>query len=128
MRRSPQRQETGRTRFSWQAPVDVTPCQRWTRSPSNSTTMTVAIGSRIGRSTFRNVRPFCTVVFTGAPSASWYARFTAFFIAGSGNGARAYQLADGREVELARLRRHAPLGLRINQRIATHILESLRAR
>ena len=38
-----------------------------TFAPSNSTTTTVAVGFRIGRSRCRNVRPFSTVVFTSAP-------------------------------------------------------------
>src|SRR5262249_28796313 len=56
--------------------------------PSYSTTMTVAIGSKIGRSRLITARPFSVFRSTGALSASRYARLTVFLIAGIWNGAR----------------------------------------
>ena len=45
----------------------LTQCHLLTLSPSNSTTTTVAVGLRMGRSRFRKVRPPSTLVLTSAP-------------------------------------------------------------
>ncbi len=108
----------------WRMPSSSGP-RSWTASPSISTTTTVAIGSRIGRSITSCGRPLLELDLdrlgvgqpVGALDGVLHRRQLE----------RHARLLEEREVELAGLRGHAPLVAREEQRVAAQVLGPFRA-